>query len=659
MKVGLLPLFIPAQVLENPQALDFGRLSFFSSILLSELKGYLKEKLPAVSCETFLTLPELLKSPPDIVLILSNSVQFGAVADWAEQLKATLACPVWLAGSHISYAPQTLPDTVDLGILGEIEVPIYQLLKLALQAGGAACLTPQMYRKVPGVIYQSHGRMYSGSPAQEIPDLKRMPAPDLTALESLPDYFAVSIRTSRMNDSLFSQLAFPPTRKPRLYGVDYVCDNMVAVVHHYQRALSQYGLPPELFRQVCSIFITDYQFVLQKKRLEEIVAKMKSLYLHHVCFLTVHLPVKSVSESLLRLLKSVNLQKVVLSFGPFDHQEPLLPPCNAQDLDRALALLQRFRIGVIGHFFVNPDAKVERHSIFRTYVYLKSNSTRFESLSCTVLGATPGLGLWDAAAPQRKQKYASDLRHYPWSTLSWEKPSSQLPVAQKHLSVSFFQEVYKACVELNARTAPFITPMHQEATLKTHAEMVKKFAEKYLFPEARLLELVLEPELALKPFLTDYHEVHQLWVVNGVLSGTLPQPVDVLVASASLHGLRDPQKALSHALLALKPGGMVHVSILNPMFIGFLGQIFKWPPRQSIASYKVLKWFTDTTLSHLLDACGLEIIELGYTAAEIDRLRGTVEKLAKQFEYFSSRRIPQHGLYIREINILARKKKNA
>jgi hypothetical protein len=659
LKVGLLPLFIPSQALENPQALDFGRLSFFSSILLSELKGYLKEKLPEIVCETFLTLPEILKAPPDIVLILSNSEQFGEVSDWAEQLKATLSCPVWLAGSHISYAPQTLPDTIDLGILGEIEAPIYQLLKLALQAGGAAFLTPQMYRKVPGVIYQSHGRMYSGSPAQEIPDLKRMPTPDLTALSKLPNYFAVSIRTSRMNDSLFSLLAFPPTRKPRLYSVDYICENMVSVVHHYQRALAPYGLPPELFRQVCSIFVTDYQFVLQKKRLEEIVAKMKSLYLHHVCFLTVHMPVKAVSEDLLRLLKSVNLQKVVLSFGPFGHQEPSLPPCNAQDLDRALALLQRFRIGVIGHFFVNPDAKVERQSIFRTYVYLQSNSMRFESFSCTVLGATPGLSLWEAAAPLRKQKYASDLRHYPWSSLNWGKPSPGLPVAQKHLTVSFFQEVYKACGELNERTAPFVTPTHQQARLKTHAEMVKKFAETYLFPEARLLELVLDAELALKPFLAGYHDVYQLWVSNGELSGTLPQPVDVLVASASLHGLRHPRKALSHALLALKPGGMVYVSILNPMFIGFLGQVFNWPERQSIASYKVLKWYTDITLSHLLDDCGLEVVELDYTMGNMEQLRETVEKLSKQFEHFASRRIPQHALYVREINILARKRKNA
>ncbi len=659
MKVGLLPLFIPAKALESSQELDIGRLSFFSSILLSELKGYLKEKLPEITCETFLTLPELLKKSPDIVLILSNSEQFGAVSDWAQQLKATLSCPVWLAGSHISHAPETLPDTVDIGILGEIEVPIYHLLKLALQAGGAAFLTPQMYRKVPGVIYQSHGRMYSGSPAQEVMDLKRMPIPDLKALTNLPKYFAVSIRTSRMNDSLCAQLAFPPTRKPRLYSVDYICQNMVSVVQYYRQALAQYPLPPEVFRQVCSIFITDYQFVLQKKRLEEIVAKIKSLYLHHVCFLTVHLPVRSVSEDLLRLLKSVNLQKVVLSFGPFEHHEPLLPPCNAQDLDRALALLQRFRIGVIGHFFVNPDTKVKRQSIFSTYVYLQSNSTRFESLSCTVLGATPGLSLWEAAAPLRKQKYASDLRQYPWSSLAWGKPLPQLPLAHKHLSVSFFQEVYKAFTELNERTAPFVTPMHQEARLINQAEMVKDFAEKYLFPEARLLEIVLEPDLALKPFLKDYHEVEQLWVKSGVLSGVLPQPVDVLIAAASLHGLRHPQKALSHALLSLKPGGLVYVSILNPMFIGFLGQVFKWPERQSIVNYKMLKWFTDTSLSYLLDACGLEIIELDYTNANIEELRGTVEKLAKQFSHFASQHIPQHALYVREINILARKKNNA
>lgn len=658
MKVGLLPLFIPHQALDDPQSLDPGSIALFSSVLITELTAYIKSKFSDIDCRTFFTLSEILKAEPDLVLILSNSADFNAVSDWAHQLKATLSCAVWLAGSHISYTPQTLPHEVDLGILGEIEVPLYQLLTLALKAGGLPFLTPQMYRKVPGIIYQSHGRMYSGSPAQEIPELKQMASPDLGALSALPGYFASSIRTARINDSIFSQLAFPPTRKPRLYSVDYVCENMVSVVQHHKRFLVNHSLPPAVFRQVCSVFITDYQFVLHKKRLEEIVKKIKSNYLHHVCFLTVHMPVRSVTEELLYLLKSVNLQKVVLSFGPFGHEEPLLPPANASDLDRALALLKRFRIGVTGNFFVNPESKTSRKSIFRTYSYLKANSMCFERLSCVILGSTPGLSSWDATLALRKQKYAFDLKDYPWSALHWGPPAKELVLAQKHLSVDFFDEVYKACLDLNQRTSLFVPPLHQESKMKAHAELVKSFAETHLFPEARLLEVVLDQELALKPFLKDYHEVYQLWVSDGQLTGVLPQPVDVLVTSASLHGLRNPEKALKHALLALKPGGMVFASILNPLFIGFLAQIFKWPARQSIVNYKVLKWFTDRELLRLFDICGLEIVRVDYTTAKVESLRETVEKLGRKFEHFASMQIPQHGLYIREINVIARKRKN-
>lgn len=653
MKLGLLPLFIPEQALQNPEALVFSRLSFFSAILLSELKAFLGHKLPDVHCQTLLTLPDVLKYQPDVVLILSNSCDFAGVADWADNLKAALMCPVWLAGSHISHLPQSLPDTVDLGILGELELPVLQLLTLAFQAGGAHALTPQMYRKVPGVIYQQQGRMYSGAPAQELPELRAFPTPDLSAFQVLPAYFSAALRTARVNDSIFAQMAFPLTRKPRLYSVDYICDSMVNIVHHYQRYLSQCRLSPQVFRQVCSVFITDYQFVLQQKRLALIVEKMRALYLHHVCFLTVHMPVRAVTEETLLLLKSVNLQKVILSFGPFEHQEPLLPPCTAADLDRALALLKRFRVGVIGHFFVNPEAKTSRQQIFATYVYLKANSFLFESLSHTVLGATPGLSLWEATAAQRKQRY-SHWQQYPWASLSWEKLKPALPLAHKHLDKDFFQAVEKALNMLP--TKPFVPPSHQEAILQNQAELVKAFAETYLFPEARILELVVDDTLALKPFLKDYHDIYQMHVKHGQLQGTLPQPVDVLVLVASIQSLRDPEKALRHALMGLKPGGVIYLSVLNPMYIGFIAQVLKWPARQSLTGYQVLKWFTDTTLINLLLGLGLELVHFKHVpASNIEQWRPTVEKLAKQFEQFGMQRISQYALYVQEINVLARK----
>lgn len=654
MKLGLLPLFVPDQAHESPQSLVFGRLSFFSAVLLSELKAFLAQKLPSIQCETLFTLSDALKYQPDLVLIFSNSCDFAGVADWADNLKASLMCPVWLAGSHISHLPQSLPDTVDLGILGELELPVLQLLKMAIHVGGAHGLTPQMYRKVPGVIYQSQGRMYSGAPAQEIPDLKTLPSPDLTAFRSLPAYFAASLRTSRMNDSLFAQMAWPMTRKPRLYSVDYVCNSMVNIVHHYQRYFAQYRLSPQVFRQVCSVFITDYQFVLHQKRLRSIVEKMRALYLHHVCFLTVHMPVRAVTEETLLLLKSVNLQKVILSFGPFEHQEPLLPPCTAADLDRALALLKRFRVGVVGHFFINPEAKTSRQQIFSTYVYLKANSYLFESLSHTVLGATPGLSLWEATAAHRKQYY-TDLQRYPWASLAWESLKPTLPLAQKHLDFPFFKAVNKSLDMLP--TKPFTPPSHQEAILKNQAELVKEFAETYLFPEARILELVVDESLALKPFLKDYHEIHQMQVKLGQLHGTLPQPVDVLVSVASIQALRDPEKALKHALMGLKSGGVIYLSILNPMFMGFLAQVLKWPARQSVVGYQVLKWFTDTTLINMLQSLGLELIHFKHLPVDnIEKLRPSVEKLAKHFEEFGMQRISQYALYVQEINVLARKK---
>ena len=658
MKLGLLPLYNKGSSPHNDEAFHSGGLSFFSTALLAEVAAFIHQRLPDINCTVYNKLPPLVADFPDVVLIWCTSVEFGEVSAWAESIKAALDCPVWLAGPHISYLPQSLPSQVDLGIMGEVELPLFHLLKTALQ-NGPESLNPTLYRKIPGLIYQSRGRMYSGAPAQEIPDLKSLPTPDISIFKNTKNYMVASLRTSRSNDSIMTRLSYPPTRKPRLYSPDQVCQNMVSIVQQFKDYLAGYPFPPRVFRQYCPIFISDYLFVLQKKRLQEIVAEMRRLHLHEVCFLIVHLPVRAINEELLRLLKSVNLQKVMLSFGPFGHDNPLLPPCTPHELDKALALCHQFRVGILEHTYMNPSPKTQRRHIFAFYKHLQKRADAFEVLVTSVLGPFPGLELWEQYQTVRKKRAdLPDIESFPWHTLDWKKFHRTLPVAQPQLDRQLLTDASKAFLRLGEdRITPFTAPFAQTERTRTEVLQVKAFAETYLFPEARLLEVVLLDGLALKPYLSSYHEVLQLHVKDGKVVGELPtEPVDMLVCSAALHGVRYPEQALDFMLKGLRPGGLAHFTILNPMFMGHMARVFKWPARQSLADYDVLKWFTDTELLKLLSQQNLTLVEVKHNPIlQVENVRPTVELLARQFENFAATSIPQHALYIHDINVVVRK----
>ena len=649
MKLGLLPLFRPESF--TRQGFSASGLEYFSANSLAEIAGFVTAHFPEIQVNVKLSLRDMLSHKPDLVLLWAMSTCFGQVQPTAESLKTYLGIPVWLGGPHISYLPQSLPQDVDLGIIGEVELPLQQLLAMFLKHPE---LGPMQYRKVPGVIYQSKGRMYSGSPAQIVPQLSQLPPPDYSIFRDLQGFTAPVVRSARVSDSMLMALAYPPSRKPRLQHPEQICQQISQIADNYTVMYRQLPVPPQQLMYLSPVFIPDYAFLQHRTRLDALIKLYREQRLHERVFLIPNLYPEAATPALLMRLALLNTRKVLLQMGPFGHSNPLLPAWTPEQLDTMLELCRQQHFGVIGQLYLNPDVSTHRSQLADTYFYLRERLHSFERFSVSALGVFPGTPVWEQYAAKTRPD-AQALAEFPWASLDFEKYASDLPLYHSQLDRSSLSEIYWAFERLIGKAEHISQPITQDIQAQAQQEQVREFVRRYLRPGESMLEIPLQPEMGIKSLLRTL-PIEQMSIQAGQLAGAFPaEPVDLILLSGTLNALRDPETALRQLKASLKPDGRLFVHWLNPLYLGTLVGFLRWKPERSGLSNPILKFLRQDQMEAMLRRCGFEPLETDYTImGEVETARPTVEALAARLEHHGSLRIPQHMLYISEIKMLAR-----
>ena len=650
MKLGLLPLFKPESF--SKKTFTASGLEYFSANALAEIVAFVNQQLPTIQTVIKITLSEMLDQQPDIVLLWSTSACFGLVDSISENLKTYLDIPVWLAGPHISYLPQSLPEHTDLGIIGEVEWALLNLLKLVLKDPQAGAM---QYRHVPGIVYQSRGRMYSGAPAQEIPNLNQLPLPNYRLFLDLPGFSAPVIRSARINDSFLTSLAYPPSRKSRFLSTEQICLQMEQIDQNYDYLFRAYSLPKEQQHHLRPVFIPDYQLFYHPQRMEALHKDMRARNLHKKLFLIMNVPPECLNAKMLQMLQEMNVRKLMIALGPFGHHNPLFSKCPPEALAKALNLCMERQMGLIGHFILNPDVGTTRTQLAQSYQFLKKWHRAFEILQISVVGPIPGTPIWDAYM-QRHKPSGEALQHFPWHSLDTEKSSPDLPLFHSHLRAQDLHEIHQAFLGIKSGKKEFLQPLTQDMHNWSKASLVNTFNQTYLKEGDRILEIVHSTDTAIKPYLQPYYAIDQRFVSQGKVIGPVPQePASIILFIGSLNSLRNPLKALQEHTQYLAADGRVYIQIINPLFMRCIDRFLQWHIEQSENSYPILKFIKEEELKHMLEQSGLELLQIDYTLMDnIEAVRPSVENLAKRLEHFGPIQIPQHMLYVSEIKMLAR-----
>jgi radical SAM superfamily enzyme YgiQ (UPF0313 family) len=118
---------------------------------------------------------ELNEYDPDIVLISSMSYSYGVACTYAAAARKA-GKPTVLGGCHITALPKSYSRNFDIGVVGEGERTIVELLAHYLEHNNA--FDHRSLDNIRGLLFWRDGNQYATPPAEEIDNLDSLPLPD-------------------------------------------------------------------------------------------------------------------------------------------------------------------------------------------------------------------------------------------------------------------------------------------------------------------------------------------------------------------------------------------------------------------------------------------------------------------------------------------------
>lgn len=154
------------------------------TIGVAYIAAYLRRYMPEVTIKILQYLPEDLSLitdfSPDIVGISSIVIQYETAIKFAKDLKKEMDVPTVLGGPHITLAPQSLHNIFDLGVVGEGEQTMLELLHLLSERGS---FDAEELREIRGLVFFHDGRLVRTKGRDLIEPLDRIPTPSRDLLD--------------------------------------------------------------------------------------------------------------------------------------------------------------------------------------------------------------------------------------------------------------------------------------------------------------------------------------------------------------------------------------------------------------------------------------------------------------------------------------------
>lgn len=229
----------------------------FPPLGLGHVASYLREyrgpsEIKIISRSLDIQLDSVLTDfQPDIVGISSTTQEFNTAVGLARQVKEWRKVPVVVGGHHISALPSTLPEDMDVAVLGEGEETMAELIETHESGGG---LVGTDLSGIKGIAYHQNGEVVTNPPREPIEDLDGVPPPARDLLDM--DSTWTHLMTSRgcPYKCIYCTAGFF-WKRVRYFSPQYVLEEI-------RRLVSDFG--------VTNISIEDDLFIAKPSRLREI-----------------------------------------------------------------------------------------------------------------------------------------------------------------------------------------------------------------------------------------------------------------------------------------------------------------------------------------------------------------------------------------------------
>ncbi|MBD3239346.1 MAG: radical SAM protein [Chitinivibrionales bacterium] len=385
------------------------------------LASYLRAKLgftdiAIVSADRGI-VERVLARAPSMVGFYSYTAQLDHVRELAAAIRRERDVPMLLGGPHVSTAPQRLPAEFDIGVVGEGEQTIVELVRLLLDGSLG---DPRALAGVNGIAFHDGDGVRVTAPRPLIADVDSIPPParDLYDQELLLQRHDAFMRFERIRAidvftvrgcpyqcTYCQQGAFGHTI--RMHSAEYIADEIEQVYKTYR---------PD------GISFSDDLFTVNARRVERLIELLEQRGLLGKLRFRADVRANLVNDRLIAQLKRLNV--VSTSIGAETGSERLLsrlkgPGVTVAQTRAAIRALNDADIPVYICMMVGaPDESPEEMAQTEAFLREALGWHRFNSCNVNALTPLPGTPLWeqcvsegllDPSTPSRELGFTPDL----------------------------------------------------------------------------------------------------------------------------------------------------------------------------------------------------------------------------------------------------------
>lgn len=387
---------------------------------LGYLAAYLKKYLDfhdlAIINTGDQTFEKIAAQQPEIVGFTAYTAGYYDVVALLKRVKQELGVHTLIGGPHVTCLPLQLPIEADIGVVGEGEETLLELMKSYETHRG---FKSEELEKITGIVYWDNGVLKQNAPRAFITPLDQIPPPDRELLK-IHDFLSPTqiLMTNEYlrGATMLSSRGCPfkciychvqsKWGKSRLHSAERVASEVEELV-------KKYGVE--------GIYIEDDLFVSSLKRIHDISAELKKRDVWGKVRFFIDLRANLVNPNLVNALKEMGVVKVAL--GLESGSERVLHylkggDVTVEDNRQAVHILNQAGIGCHCCFMIGAPHET-REDIQQTQSLIREILDLHPRNFCqvTVVTPLPGTQLWDYAMEKGYIKANLDWKQFSLSPL--------------------------------------------------------------------------------------------------------------------------------------------------------------------------------------------------------------------------------------------------
>lgn len=338
--------------------------------------------------ESLNPLKEIIQAKPDIVGFTSDTMTFTKTVKLAKEVRKRLKIPFILGGVHITALPESFDDTFDIGVIGEGERSLREILDIFLEFKN---FPKKSLEKIKGIIYKQDEKVIKNDRRELIENIDELPYParDLTPMEEVYLKDQLNLFGVKRMATIMTSRGCPyncvfcgsPVQwgKVRFHSPEYVIGEIKSLLEQYN---------------IDGIMFWDDLFIAPKNRLIKLVELIKKEGLNKKLTFFGYARANLINEEICALLKSMGVKRLI--FGFESGSERILSylkggTVKVNDNICAIKFCHKYGITISSGFIVGIPGETPE-DLKKTYEFIKNN--RLDNAHIYILTPYPGTDIW-------------------------------------------------------------------------------------------------------------------------------------------------------------------------------------------------------------------------------------------------------------------------